>query len=84
MISVKRKPPGPCEQTSSLHKWRNNGERNHKTSSSGAINCSGRTIVGAGVKENHISLKGDVNLCLMVASGTETVRSEAAVKVQAK
>lgn len=56
MISVKRKPPGPCGQTSSMHKWRNNGERNHKTSSSGAINWAGRTIVGdGGENESHFS-----------------------------
>lgn len=56
MISVKRKPPEPRGQTSSMHKWQNNGERNHKTSSSGAINCTGRTIVGdGGEKESHLS-----------------------------
>lgn len=73
MISVKRKPLGPCGQTSSMHKWQNNGERNHKTSSSGAINFSGRTIV---------SLKGDMNLCLMLAAGTVERLSE--VKQQLK
>lgn len=70
MISVKRQPPGPCGQTSSMHKWWNNGERNHKTSSSGAISCTGRTIVGNGGKKNHISLKGDMNLSPTLAAGT--------------
>lgn len=69
MISL-HKPPGPCGKTLSMHKWRNNGERNHKASSSGAINCSGRTIVGDEGEKNPISLKGDRNLCLMFATGT--------------
>lgn len=70
MISVKHKPPGPCGQTSSMQERRNNGERKHKSSSSGAINCSGRTIVGDGGEQNHISLKGDMNLGPMFAAGT--------------
>lgn len=71
MISVKHNPsPGPCGQTLSMHKWRNNGERNHKASSSGAINCTGRTIVGDEGEANHIYLESDRNLCLMLATGT--------------
>lgn len=40
MISVKHIPTGPCGQTSSKHKWQNNGERNYKTPSSRAIKSS--------------------------------------------
>lgn len=40
-------------------------------------------LLAMGVKENHISLKGDMNDVSRWHS-TETGRSEAAVKVQAK
>lgn len=42
IISVKHVPAGPCGQTSSVHKWQNNGERNYKTLSSRAIKSSTR------------------------------------------
>lgn len=42
IISVRHVPAGPCGQTSSVHKWQNNGERNYKTLSSRAIKSSTR------------------------------------------
>lgn len=42
IISVKHVPAGPYGQTSSVHKWQNNGERNYKTLSSRAIKSSTR------------------------------------------
>lgn len=49
IISVKHVPAGPCGQTSSVHKWPNNGERNDKTLSSRAIKSwDGSPVLGEG------------------------------------